>query len=64
MHALASRPDIRGGFVHVPYLPEQLPDGSPTPSMPLELMAEGLAVIVRTTLHTQADVKMSAGAIR
>ena len=64
MHSLASAPGIRGGFVHIPYLPEQLPEGSGTPSMPLETMAEGIAVIVRTALHTQADVKYSAGAIR
>ncbi|MGR0162077.1 pyroglutamyl-peptidase I [Paenarthrobacter nitroguajacolicus] len=64
MNALASRPGTRGGFVHVPYLREQLPEGSPGPSMPLEAMAEGIAVIVRTALHTQADVKLSAGAIR
>ncbi|WP_024820389.1 pyroglutamyl-peptidase I [Arthrobacter sp. 31Y] len=64
MHALASKPGIRGGFVHVPYLPEQLPEGSGTPSMPLETMAEGIAAIVRTALHTRADVKLSAGAIR
>ncbi|WP_309073622.1 pyroglutamyl-peptidase I [Paenarthrobacter sp.] len=64
MHGLASKPGTRGGFVHVPYSPEQLPEGSPTPSMPLESMAEGLAVIARTALHTPADVKMSAGGIR
>ncbi len=64
MHSLASAPGIRGGFVHLPYLPEQLPEGSVTPSMPVETMAEGIAVIVRTALHTRADVKFSAGAIR
>jgi pyroglutamyl-peptidase len=64
MHSLASKPGIRGGFVHVPYLPEQLSEGSTTPSMPLDTMAEGIAVIVRTALNTQADVKFSAGAIR
>lgn len=64
MHSLASKPGICGGFVHVPYLPEQLPDGSATPSMPLETMAEGIAVIVRTALHTTSDLKLSAGAIR
>jgi pyroglutamyl-peptidase len=64
MHSLASKPGIRGGFVHVPYLPEQLSEGSTTPSMPLDTMAEGIAVIVRTALNAQADVKFSAGAIR
>lgn len=63
MHSLVSRPGVRGGFVHVPYLPEQLQAGSPVPSMPLDVMAEAIAVIVRTALRTQADVKYSAGSI-
>ncbi len=63
MHALAVRPGIRGGFVHVPYLPEQVAPGGAAPSMPLELTAEGIAEIVRTALATHEDSKLSAGAI-
>jgi len=63
MHCLASRPESRGGFVHVPYLPDQLPEGSSTPSMALDAMAEGLAVIVRTALHVRVDAKFPAGTI-
>ncbi|WP_159707261.1 pyroglutamyl-peptidase I [Arthrobacter sp. 18067] len=63
MHLLASRPSVRGGFVHVPYLPEQVSAEGDTPSMPLESVAEGLAVVVRTALRTQADAKLSAGAL-
>lgn len=63
MHLLASTPTIRGGFVHIPYLPEQVSPESGTPSMPLESMAEGLAVVVRTALQTQVDAALGAGAI-
>ncbi|WOH20276.1 pyroglutamyl-peptidase I [Paenarthrobacter sp. GOM3] len=63
MHALASRPGVRGGFIHVPYLPEQLPPATATPSMPLETMAEGVALVVRTALETTADIRLPAGAI-
>lgn len=63
MHSLASKPGVRGGFVHVPYLPEHVQAGSSTPSMPLETMAEGIAVVVRTAVQTQSDAKLSAGAI-
>lgn len=45
-----SRSNIKGGFVHVPYLPEQAarhPDPS-MPSMPLETMAKGLELCIRT----------------
>ncbi|GAT88531.1 pyrrolidone-carboxylate peptidase [Paenarthrobacter nicotinovorans] len=63
MNALASRPGFRGGFVHVPYLPEQVTPEGAAPSMPLELTAEGIAVVVRTALNTPVDTKLPAGAI-
>lgn len=55
MHALASRGGVRGGFVHLPYLPEQVPEGSATPSMPLDAMAAGIAVVVRTAVQAPVD---------
>ena len=63
MHLLASTPDVRGGFVHIPYLPDQVSPESGTPSMPLEAAAEGLAVVVRTALGTKVDAPLSAGSI-
>jgi len=63
MNALASRPGVRGGFVHVPYLPEHVTPEGAAPSMPLELTAEGIAVVVRTALNTPVDTKLPAGAI-
>ncbi|MEC5180269.1 pyroglutamyl-peptidase I [Arthrobacter sp. CG_A4] len=62
MHALRLRPGTRGGFVHVPYAVEQVPPGSVTASLPVGLMAAALAVVVRTTLGTTADLKLAAGA--
>ncbi|MEC5190611.1 MULTISPECIES: pyroglutamyl-peptidase I [unclassified Arthrobacter] len=61
MHALRHRPGTRGGFVHVPYEPAQLPPGSNQPSLTLEHMTEALAAVVRTTLGTTADLKIAAG---
>ena len=63
MHLLASTPDVRGGFVHIPYLPDQVSPESGTPSMPLEAAAEGLAVVVRTALGTKVDAALNAGSI-
>ena len=60
--SLRHRPGTRGGFVHVPYEPGQLPPGSTDPSLPLEQLTEALAVVVRTTLATTADLKIAAGA--
>lgn len=53
MHRLARLPlalRVRGGFVHVPFLPEQ---GSP--SMPLEEMVRGLRIAVASALATRSD---------
>ena len=62
MHALRLAPGTRGGFVHVPFGPDQVPEGSGLASLPLEQMTEALAVVVRTALATTADLKLAAGA--
>lgn len=63
MHAVQARGGARGGFVHVPYASEQLPPGSDNPSMPLQSMARGIAVVIRTVVHNSVDAKLGAGAI-
>lgn len=60
MHALATDPALRGargGFVHVPWLPEQ---GSP--GMPLDLMVRGLRLALVRALSVQHDDREGAGA--
>ena len=50
MHLLAKKKSVvRGGFVHVPYLPEQAA-ASGAPSMPLEEMTKGLSLAIRAAL--------------
>ena len=60
MHQLAIRRalrDTRGGFVHLPYLPEQ-----GTPSMALQDMVRGLRIGIRCALRTAQDLPIGAGA--
>jgi pyroglutamyl-peptidase len=59
MHALAKRPDIRAGFIHVPLLPEQ---ATTEPSMPLDQIVRGLELAIATALTTQRDVRITGGA--
>lgn len=49
---------VRGGFIHVPFLPEQ-----GTPSMPLQEMIRGLRLAVDIALTTTSDLAKSAGRI-
>lgn len=65
MHHLATeRPEVRGGFIHVPYEVEPgAAQGVSLTGMSLADMAEGIAVVVRTALATAQDLKVSAGAL-
>lgn len=60
MHALATRRALRrtrGGFVHVPWLPEQ-----GTPALALDAIVRGLRVAVRCALQVSRDEVRGAGA--
>lgn len=62
MHFLATQRGFkksRGGFIHVPFLPEQ-----GLPCMPLPDLTRGLQVAVRTALATSSDVRIGAGAVQ
>ncbi|MFI5776057.1 pyroglutamyl-peptidase I [Nocardia sp. NPDC051570] len=51
-HLIATeRPDLRGGFVHVP------------PNLPVERLTDGLAELVRICLDTDTDLAVSAGTL-
>lgn len=60
MHRLATDrglKKVRGGFVHVPLLPEQ-----GEPGMALDEMVRGLRLAVRSALATQQDITAPSGA--
>ncbi len=44
----------RGGFIHVPLLPEQAANHHDQPSLPLDLMVEALAIAIRVSLRPSA----------
>jgi len=60
MHALRGKRGVRGGFIHVPFLPEQARAGQP--SMPLETMVTALSLAVETALRRKRDVRAAGGA--
>jgi pyroglutamyl-peptidase len=62
MHALRRR-RARGGFVHVPYLPEQAARHAGDPSLPLQTMVEAVRLCLDAALTTAADAHYPAGSL-
>jgi pyroglutamyl-peptidase len=61
MHELATAPEchgVRGGFIHVPFLPEQ-----GQPSMRLDEIVQGLRLAIECALATGVDLPLQAGAL-
>ncbi|MFT3812273.1 MAG: pyroglutamyl-peptidase I [Acidovorax sp.] len=57
LHLLAPQPGARGGFIHVPWLPEQ-----GQPGMELRDMVRGVHAALWAAMLTQEDVALGAGA--
>lgn len=63
MRLTARRRGVRGGFVHVPYLPEQAARHAGAPSMSLEAMSAAVRLCLETALTTGADAHYAAGSL-
>ena len=61
MHALRDEPYIRGGFVHIPYSPEQATRHPGAPSLAIDTVIAALRIAVRTALTTADDRRIAAG---
>ena len=61
MHELATRyPETRGGFIHIPFLPEQATHRN-APSMSLDVIVKGLERCGLMSVREQEDVRVSGG---
>lgn len=64
MHALRRRRGVRGGFMHLPLLPEQAAQrGGALPSLALAEQIAGVALALEVALTTPVDRLESAGAL-
>jgi len=64
MHYVAeNKAAIRGGFIHIPYLPEQAARQSGQPSMALETIVKGLRVAIEAVISHDQDMVVSGGQI-
>ena len=64
MHHLAqSGSSTRGGFIHIPYLPEQAARLGGQPSMAVETVVRGLEAAIAAALTRAEDLKQTGGTI-
>jgi pyroglutamyl-peptidase len=63
MHMLRRRPRTRGGFMHLPLLPQQAAATGRPPEPRAGPAGGGRALALATTLATAADVRAVGGAI-
>ena len=62
-HLLAGEQNMRSGFMHLPYLPEQAARHAGAPSLALATMIDGVAVALAAALVTARDARVSEGAM-
>ncbi|NDK99906.1 pyroglutamyl-peptidase I [Photorhabdus bodei] len=60
-HLALAYPKVRGGFIHIPYLPEQAVKHPGTPSMALETIITALKIAIHQALENRDDVVTSGG---
>lgn len=53
----------RGGFIHIPYLPEQVANKPRQASMSLEMLIKGMKAIVVAAVQDEQDEQIIAGAL-
>jgi pyroglutamyl-peptidase len=54
-------PGVRGGFIHVPWLPEQVVNRPGEKALPLEVMTEGIQRAIECSLRTEHDLHIAGG---
>lgn len=54
-------PEMRTGFIHIPFLPEQVVDKKNMPSMALETIVKGLTLAIEAIVKNDSDIKVTGG---
>ncbi|KMV73724.1 pyrrolidone-carboxylate peptidase [bacteria symbiont BFo2 of Frankliniella occidentalis] len=61
LHALGDRPEVRAGFIHIPYLPQQAAKHLGSASMAVETVKRGLEIAIHTALDVEFDARIVGG---
>lgn len=62
LHKISENAEVKGGFIHIPYLPEQAAAHPGAPSMAAQTVKAALIVAIEVALRQTADVKIVGGA--
>lgn len=53
--------EMRAGFIHIPFLPEQVVEKKNMPSMALETIVNGLILAIEAIVKNDTDIKITGG---
>lgn len=56
-------PNMKGGFIHVPYIPSQVLDKANSPSMSIDDICKGLELCIKAAIEHNDDIKVVGGTI-
>lgn len=62
LHKLSGLSDVKGGFIHIPYLPQQAAAHLGAPSMAAETVRQALEIAIETALQVEKDLVVTGGA--
>ena len=62
LHKLHDVPAVKGGFIHIPYLPQQAAQHPGAPSMAADTVRRALEVAIATALQVESDIAVTGGA--
>lgn len=61
LHKIRDQANVKGGFIHIPYLPEQAAAHPGAASMAAQTVQRGLEIAIAVAIRQQADIKMTGG---
>lgn len=55
--------NVKGGFIHVPFIPPQVIDKKNTPSLSLDDITKGLECAIKAAVENSTDIKATGGEV-
>ncbi|HFK4477156.1 TPA: pyroglutamyl-peptidase I [Citrobacter sedlakii] len=62
LHKLSGLSEVKGGFIHIPYLPQQAAAHPGASSMAAETVRQALEIAIETALQVEKDLVVTGGA--